>query len=132
MGNEECVFLVDDDASARKGLARLLLTAGHRVQAFPTVREFLEVIRSGATGCAVLAAEVPDLSCVDLRDELKVRCERVSIIVISAAGDPQASRVALELKAAELFLKPVDGAALLDAVRWALRSRDSASNHTAT
>ena len=128
---EECVFLVDDDPSARRGLVRLLRTAGHTVRDFASVQEFLEAVRSGETGCAVLDAGVFDLSGIDLQKELKARCIQLSIIVISATDDPQASRVAHEMKAAGLFRKPVDGPALLDAVDWALRSRDSSSNQTA-
>ena len=36
------VFLVDDDASVRRALARLIKSAGHNVQTFASAREFLE------------------------------------------------------------------------------------------
>src|SRR5207248_4397504 len=35
------VFLVDDDASVRRALARLIKSAGHNVQTFASAREFL-------------------------------------------------------------------------------------------
>jgi FixJ family two-component response regulator len=35
------VFLVDDDRSVRKGLSRLLASAGYAVEAFASAREFL-------------------------------------------------------------------------------------------
>ncbi len=38
------VFLVDDDASVRRALARLIRSAGHQVQTFASAREFLDRI----------------------------------------------------------------------------------------
>jgi FixJ family two-component response regulator len=35
------VFVVDDDPSVRKSLTRLLASAGYRVEAFASAREFL-------------------------------------------------------------------------------------------
>jgi FixJ family two-component response regulator len=35
------VFVVDDDPSVRKGLTRLLASAGYTVEAFASAREFL-------------------------------------------------------------------------------------------
>ena len=36
------VFLVDDDPSVRRALARLIKSAGHQVQTFASAREFLQ------------------------------------------------------------------------------------------
>jgi FixJ family two-component response regulator len=40
--SETLVGIVDDDPSVRKGLARLIKSAGYRVEVFALAREFLE------------------------------------------------------------------------------------------
>ena len=116
-----CVFIVDEDSSARSGLARLLLAGGYEVRDFASVDEFLDALESGASGCAVLDPNLPGLSGEELVAELKVRGAHLSIVVVTAADDPETRRKAREMRAAVYFRKPVDGPALLDAVAWALR-----------
>ncbi len=122
MTNATCVFVVDDDPSARRGLARLLRTAGHDVRDFASANEFLDALDPQVSGCLVLDARMPGLSGEELHQELKGRGVELPIIVVTADDDPEARQRALRMRAAGFFRKPVDGTALLDAIRWALRS----------
>ena len=124
MANPRRVFIVDDDPSARKGLGRLLRTAGHDVSEFATADEFLDGLDPDVTGCVlVLDARMPGPSGEELQAELKARGLDLPIIVVTADDDPETRRKARRMKAAGFFRKPVDGTALLDAIEWALRSR---------
>ena len=58
-----------------------------------------------------------------MQAELKARGLDLPIIVVTADDDPETRRKARRMKAAGFFRKPVDGTALLDAIEWALRSR---------
>ncbi len=122
MTNATCVFVVDDDPSARGGLARLLRTAGHDVRDFASANEFLDALDPKMSGCLVLDARMPGLSGEELQAELKARGVDLPIIVVTADDDPETRQRALGMGAAGFFRKPVDGTALLDAIRWALRS----------
>jgi FixJ family two-component response regulator len=122
MTKTSVVFVVDDDPSARRGLARLLRTAGHDVHEFASANEFLDALDPEVPGCLVLDARMPGLSGEELQQELKARGVDLPIIVVTVDDDPETRRKALRLKAAGFFRKPVDGTALLDAIRWALRS----------
>ena len=113
---------MDDDASARRGLARLLRTAGYDVHAFASANEFLDALDPQLWGCLVLDARMPGLSGEELHEELKGQGVDLPIIVVTADDDPETRRRALRMGAAGFFRKPVDGTALLDAIRWALRS----------
>ena len=115
------VFVVDDDQSARSGIARLLRTAGHDVRAFSSAEEFLDTYDPETFGCLVLDARMPGMSGEELQTELKARGVRLPIIVVSADDDPETRRAAHRMKAAAFFRKPVDGSALLDAIDWAVR-----------
>ncbi len=122
MNQENIVFVVDDDPSARKGLARLLLTAGYHVQDFECASDFLDGLNPDVSGCLVLDARMPGLSGEELQTELKNREIFLPIIVVTGDDDPETKKKAAKMKAVGFFRKPVDGTALLDAVNWALRS----------
>ena len=130
MAKESCVFVIDRDSSARSGLARLLRTAGHSVRDFASAEEFLDAFYPKAFGCLVLDLSTGGASGDELRVELETRGVNLPIIVLTADGEPDTWREAQELKAAEVFRKPVDGRALLDAIDWAIRLHDAGDNHT--
>ena len=122
------VFVVDDDSSARNGLARLLRTAGHDVRAFASAEEFLDDFDPETFGCLVLDVRMPGMSGQELQAELVARGVRLPIIVVSADDDPETRRAAHRMNAAAFFRKPVDGSALLDAIEWAVRWNLANSN----
>jgi len=117
----KCVFVVDDDLSARRGLARLLRTAGHDVRDYASGDEFLVALDAETCGCLVLDARMPGLSGEELHGEIKARGLHLPIIVVTADDDPETRKRAEEMGATGFFRKPVDGTALLDAIAWALR-----------
>ena len=123
------VFVVDDDPSVRRGLARLLRAAGHDTCAFASAAEFLDAFEPGTGGCLVLDARMPGLSGEELQSELEALGTHLPIIIITGDDDPETRRRARMMNAAGFFRKPVDGTALLDAIAWAMRSND-APNHS--
>ena len=132
MKKDNCVFVVDDDPSARRGIARLLRAAGHNVQEYTSANEFLDIITTDDSGCLVLDARMPGMSGDELKVELDRRCIDLSIIVVTGDDDPEIKREADIMKAVGFFRKPVDGTALLDAVEWALRSGSTNNNNAKT
>ena len=124
--------MVDDDLSARRGLARLLRTAGHEVRAFASAGEFLNSLEPEPSGCLVLDARMPGMSGDGLHEELLARDVRLPIIVVTANDDPETRRKAQKMGAAGFFRKPVDGTALLDAIAWVLRPENVGEGHEST
>jgi len=122
MTSATCVFVVDDDQSARRGFARLLRAAGFDVSEFASATEFLDDLSHEISGCLVLDIRMPGLSGEELQAELEARGIHIPIIVVTGDDDPGTTRKAQKMKAAGFFRKPVDGMALLDAIHWALRS----------
>ncbi len=53
------VFVVDDDASLRDSLRRLISSVGLKVEVFPSARAFLDARRPDAPGCLVLDVRLP-------------------------------------------------------------------------
>src|SRR5204863_5133115 len=84
------VFVVDDDDSVRRALARLLASAGYRVQTFPSAEEFLArrpALATEGPACAVLDVRLPGLSGVDLQRGLRQGGDRLPVVFITGHGD---------------------------------------------
>ena len=122
MVSANCVFVVDDDSSARSGIARLVRTAGHDSCAFASVSEFLDALDSDVSGCVVLEAGMPGISGEHLQTELESRDLHLPIIVVTSHDDLETRWKAKKMRAVAFFNKPVDGTALFDAIKWALQS----------
>lgn len=120
MAKQALIYLVDDDRSARNGMARFLSVAGHEVQTYESATDFVERIVPAENGCLVLDARMPGKSATQLQAEFPDKFRNLPIIIVSADDGPETRRKALELNAVSFFRKPVDGAALLDAIEWAL------------
>jgi FixJ family two-component response regulator len=118
------VYVIDDDSSARKGISRLLRTAGYDVNAYSSADDFLAALDVEKTGCIILDARMPGLSGVELQDELCECGSTLPFIFVTADDDPKVREKAITMNSAGFFRKPVDGVALLDAVKWTL-SRES-------
>ena len=128
MVNTNCVFVVDDDSSARKGIARLMRSAHYEVRDFDSTSSFLDALNSEIPCVVVLDIGMPELSCDELLEQLEARELQLPIIVVTTLDDAETRRNAQKLKAAGFFRKPVDGTALLDAIDWSMRSRGQNSN----
>jgi FixJ family two-component response regulator len=114
------IFLIDDDLSARQGLARLLRAAGYAVAAFGSAREFLDSARHDAPGCMVLDIRMPGLSGLDLQEQLLHADYSMPIIFITAHGDIPMTVQAIQKGAIDFLTKPVERVQLLAAIGRAL------------
>jgi FixJ family two-component response regulator len=126
MASLPAVFLVDDDASVRKALTRLIRSAGYNVQAFASARDFLNSSRAGGQGsaCLVLDVRMPGLSGLDLQHELRVANALLPIIFITGHGDIPMSVKAMKEGAVDFLPKPVKDQELLNAIERALARAD--------
>jgi FixJ family two-component response regulator len=116
--SDPVVFLVDDDDSVRRALARLLRCAGYCVEAFATAAEFLaDANFSTRLGCLVLDIELPDINGLQLQRELGAS---LPIIFITGYGDIAMTVQAMKAGACDFLPKPVHEADLLRAVDQAL------------
>ena len=120
MNDKYDVFVVDDDLSARRGLVRFLQKAGISVVGFSSGDLLLESIGPEKSGCLVLDARMPGISCEELIGELHKRKIDFKVIFITGDDDPNTRSKAKKLDAVGFFRKPIDGTALLDAIRWVM------------
>jgi FixJ family two-component response regulator len=127
-GSSDVVYVIDDDESVRRSLARLLRSAGLNAETFASAQAFLERQLPDRTACLVLDVRLPGPSGLDLQAAL-ARAERaVPIIFITGHGNVPMSVQAMKGGAVDFLQKPFDEEALLGAVDRALaRSRQARS-----
>jgi FixJ family two-component response regulator len=123
-GSEAIVAIVDDDLSVRRGLERLLRSAGYRVEAFASAREFFARAGSLRLGCLVLDVSMPGQSGLHLHDALVAGGYQIPVIFITGHGDVATAARAMKAGAAEFLSKPFDDQVLLRAVEQATGKRD--------
>lgn len=111
------VFIVDDDPSVRKSLARSVRAAGYAVEAFASAREFLARERHAGPCCLVLDVRMPGLTGLDLQDALAAAGRRMSIVFVTGHADVPMSVKAMKGGAVDLLTKPVDAKDLLKAIQ---------------
>ncbi len=114
------IFVIDDDASVRKSLSRLLDSVGFSTESFASADEFLKRERFEGIGCIVLDVRMPGLSGMDLQDELNKADYSMPIIFITGHGDIPMSVQAMKKGAVDFLPKPFDEDQLLDALRKAI------------
>jgi FixJ family two-component response regulator len=114
------VFVIDDDASMRQAIGRLLGAVGIDVQSFSSAQEFLSGELADAPGCVVLDVRLPGLSGLDLQKEMIARGIHYPIIFVTGHGDIPMSVQAMKAGAVEFFTKPFRDQDLLDAIVQAI------------
>ena len=127
----ELVFVIDDDASMREAISRLLHAIGLTIRTFGSAREFLGTRLPDIPACVVLDVRLPDLSGLDLQREMVERGIHVPIIFITGHGDIQMSVQAMKAGAVEFLTKPFRDQELIDAVRSGIhRDREGRKERT--
>jgi FixJ family two-component response regulator len=114
------IFIVDDDPSVRRGLSRLVRSAGYEAEAFSSAQDFLASPWRSRLGCLILDVHLPGLSGIDLQDELSLAGDAPPIVFITGLGDIPTSVRAMKQGAVDFLTKPFEAQALLNAVGQAL------------
>ena len=114
------VYIVDDEPTVRRALARLVTSAGMRAQVFPSVPALIEL--SGLAHCACVISDIrmPEVSGLELPGLLARRGHSLPVIFVTAYDSKQNREAASRSGAVAFFHKPIDGQALLDAIAWAV------------
>ncbi len=120
-GDNPTVFVVDDDPSMRKGLQRLLKSAGYGVETFASAEDFLALDKSGyGPVCLILDLQMPGMNGLGLQDQLMSQDCIMPIIFVTGHGDIPSSVKAIKRGAVDFLSKPFDDEKLFEAVEEAL------------
>ncbi|MDM0011316.1 response regulator [Variovorax sp. J22P168] len=110
------VRLVDDDASYRRTMQKLLRAAGHRTAEYGSVGEMLLHGIGNEPGCLVLDIHMPGPSGLDLQEMIAHQPEPLPVIFVTAEATVQETLRAMKAGAADFLFKPVDSETILSVV----------------
>ena len=113
------VFVVDDDDGVRNSLRLLFKSVGMPVIVYPSPQDFLAGYRAAQPGCLVLDVRMPEMTGLELQQELNRRGAAIPVIFISGHGDIPMAVEALHAGASDFLQKPFREQDLLDRVRSA-------------
>jgi FixJ family two-component response regulator len=114
------VFVVDDDASVRDAVKKLLASVGLQVETFGSAREFLSRKRPETPACLVLDVRLPDLGGLEFQRALAEADVHIPIIFITGHADVPMTVRAMKAGAVEFLTKPFRGQELLGAIQEAI------------
>ena len=119
------VFLIDDDASVRKGVSRLLRSAGYNSETFGSASDFLTREQHSGPACVIVDVRMPGINGIDLQDVLIQRRREEQLVFITGHGNIAMCAQAMKAGAIDFLPKPFRDTELLDCVERALaRSAD--------
>ncbi len=114
------VFAVDDDASVRKGLARLLRSAGYKNEVFESAADFLARPAHDGPSCLIVDVQMPGLNGIELQEDLIRRRREEQLVFVTGHGDIPMCAHAMKAGAVDFLRKPFRADELLQCVQNAL------------
>lgn len=119
------LFVVDDDASVRRSLTRLLRSAGWDVEEFATANAFLERAPSAGPGCVLLDVQMPGMNGIELQERMSVAGLFLPVVFLTGKGDIPMSVHAMKHGAVDFLVKPVEEKLLFQAIDAAIKRQAS-------
>lgn len=120
------VFIVDDDATVSRALARFLRSAGYEVETFASAGAFLARDPQPQSGALLLDVSMPGMSGPELHERLRECGSPLAVHFMSALDDARVRDLQLAAGARAWFQKPIDGELLLAALARVARVRTNA------
>jgi len=115
------VAVVDDDASVRRALTRLLQSAHLRVLTYASAAEFLDNGIGSAPECLILDIHLGGMSGLELLSRLRELGHNLPVLIITAHDDAQARESAARGGCVAYLRKPLDAKLLLEEVATAMK-----------
>ena len=128
--SDEYVFVVDDDADIRDSMRLLLEVAGFKVRSYTSARQFLDD-EASRHGCLVADIRMPDMSGLELQEEVARRHLDLPVIIMTGHGDVPLAVRAMKAGAVDFLEKPFDDEKMLSSVRRALEIGSRARSRNA-
>ena len=117
---DRIVHIVDDDEAVRQSLAFLLGSAGLTVLLYDSASAFLAGLSAVKSGCLVTDMRMPEMTGIELLQQLRAKACRLPAIVITGHGDVPLAVEAMKAGAVDFIEKPFDQETILHAVQAAL------------
>jgi FixJ family two-component response regulator len=111
------LLVVEDDASMRRSIGRLLTAAGFECIEFGSAEELLQSAHAPSPTCLITDIHLPGMSGLELVDVLRAKHPKMPAVLITAYDDARTRELALRRHHIAYLAKPFEGTALLEAIR---------------
>jgi FixJ family two-component response regulator len=118
--NDATVLVVDDDPQARRGVARLIRSAGYDVKMFSSPKRFLRAPLPAGPTCVLLDMCMDGMTGLDVQDALRQNARHVPIVFLSGHGTVPTAAAGIKHGAEDFLEKPVRPNELLEAIWHAI------------
>ncbi len=115
------IHIVDDDASFRTTIGRLLRVSGYEIALYESARQLLEQLPDDVgPSCLLLDVQMPGLGGPELQDRLAELGSTLPIVFLTGHGDIPTTVQAMRAGAEDFLVKPVRKDKLLNAIERAI------------
>lgn len=114
------VFLVDDDVSFLRSLARLLRISGFQVVVHNSAAEFLAALNPDVAGCVIADLQMPGMDGLALQEALQKAGSPLPVLFLTGHGDIPTTVQAMRRGAEDFLTKNAPKDKLIAAVQRAL------------
>ena len=118
------ILVVDDEASARSGLEKLLKQSGYEVNTAGDGAEALRIATDHPPDVVITDLRMPEMDGMQLLAKLREQDRDLPVIVATAFGDVSSAVNAMRAGAQDYLTKPIDFDALGVAIERALERRE--------
>ena len=114
------IYIVDDNDDVRETLELLFESVDLCAESFGSAGEFLDAYLMGQSGCLIADVRMPEMSGLELQEEMVKRSIDLPVIIITGYGDVEMAVNAMKAGAADFIEKPYKEQDLLDRVHKAI------------
>ncbi len=114
------IYIVDDNDDVRETPELLFESVDLSAESFGSAGEFLDAYPMGQTGCLIADVRMPEMSGLELQEEMVKRSIDLPVIIITGYGDVEMAVTAMKAGAADFIEKPYKEQELLDRVHKAI------------
>jgi RNA polymerase sigma factor (sigma-70 family) len=119
------IHVVDDDASYRGAVARLLSMSGFNVASYESGDQLLAKLPGAEPGCILLDLQMPGIHGLNLQHKIAELAPLLPVVFLTGQGDIGTGVGAMKAGAVDFLEKPASGSSLLAAIERALNQYDN-------
>lgn len=120
MSDPTIVHVVDDDTAMCESIRWLIESVGFKVKTYSGAKSFIDQYEDNGTGCLLLDVRMPEMSGLELQEQLNKLQIHLPIIFITGHGDVPMAVRAMKAGALEFLNKPFNDQELLDCINRAI------------
>lgn len=120
MNSSAHILIIDDEATLRQTMARILQRAGYEVTTAPNGQDGLTLVSQHPFDLVYLDIRMPDMSGLELLKTIHIKFPDLPIILFTAQPDVNSAVEALRRGATDYLLKPLNPQTVIDRTKTIL------------